>query len=169
MRLAFADMYKDVNFMYKLSIIFHAHTHTQDFAMLDPTFNSTFTCPVDPANENIILGSIRAMCRICKNISNPDNGLILKGNYQCFAPGLVRDFGCLLDLAKGIKECLPFVSSFSSSSSKGVTVKADYGGHVNDRGTRQLQYLAMAFRSVSFLYFMFCCVLLHPRGKSSHN
>jgi hypothetical protein len=123
----------------------HTHTHSQDFALLDPKFNFTFTCPVDPANRNIILGSIRAMCRICQNISNPDNDLILKGNFQCFAPGLANDFGCLLNLARGIRECRPLVSS---ASTKGVTVKAGYGEHTDDRGTKQLQYLAMAFRSV---------------------
>ena len=140
----------------------HTHTHSQDFALLDSKFNLTFTCPVDPANKNIILGSIRAMCRICQNVSNPDNGLVLKGNYQCFAPGLANDFSCLLNLARGIRECLPFVSSFTSSSSKGVTVKAGYGKHMDNRGTRQLQYLAMAFRSVSSSFILWCVL-----GKSS--
>lgn len=141
------------------------HILLQDFALLDSKFNSTFTCPVNPSNKNIILGSIRAMCRICQNISNPDNGLVLKGNYQCFDPHLQNDFNCLVNLAREIRECLPFVRSFTSPTPKGVTVKAGYGKYMDQRGTRQLQYLAMAFRSVSN---PFICSVFWGKSLISH-
>ena len=130
-----------------------AHTHTQDFAVLNANFNSTFSCPLSPGSQTLITGSIRAMCRICLNISNPDNGLVLKGNFQCFSRALVNDLGCLINIAQGVKECLPLINAFTSSS-KAVTVKAEHGIHKDTDGTITLQYLAMAFRSVSssFVY-----------------
>ena len=97
--------------------------------------------------EPTVINAIRAMCRICLNVSDPANGLVLKGNFQCFAPSLLSQLGCLLDKARPLPECQPFVTPSYSAK---VTVKAEAGVYYNTtNGVRSLQYLAMAFRSVS--------------------
>lgn len=137
-------------FSFSLSSLF------QDFAILDTNFNSTFSCPMDLASQSVISGSIRALCRICLNISNPDNGLVLKGNYECLPRAIVNDLSCFLSVFREIKECRPLLESLQSPP-KGVTVKANHGMYNRGDGTKSLQYLAMAFRSVSVcVYRVFC-------------
>lgn len=120
----------------------------QDYAIQDDSFIGNFTCNQKPANTIDLTGSIRALCRICSNISNPDNGLIMEGNYNCLPSSLFSpSFSCLRSIALKVPECLPLLTQDTSN----VSVIAEAGIHYNrTTGTSNVQFVAMAFRSVKY-------------------
>ncbi len=115
--------------------------------MQDDSFVGNFTCSSRPGIVNST-GAIRAFCRICNNISSPDNGLIMEGNYNCLPRTLLStSFRCLYDSAWSLPECQPLFRQDIRNVS--VTAAADSYSNSTDGGTKNLRYLAMAFKSVS--------------------
>lgn len=112
--------------------------------MEEDSFYGNLTCNYRP-NKIDLTGSVRALCRLCANITNPANGLIMEGNFNCF-PTSLKAFGCLLNIAVNLPEC----QGVLVPDTRNVSVLAESGVYYNttDRST-SLQYLAMAFRSVS--------------------
>ena len=92
-----------------------------------------------------------ALCRICKNITDPANGLVLNKSAQCLPllSGQNNDLSCLLSEVwryRSYQECRDMFHPNSDSP----LVAAHFG--VDDSTTDQthsLRYLSMAFRSVS--------------------
>ncbi len=114
--------------------------------MQDDSFVGNFTCSSRPGIINST-GAIRAFCRICNNISSPDNGLIIEGNYNCLPRTLLSSFPCLYNSARSLPECQPLLLRDRRNVS--VTAAADSYYNSTDGGTKNLRYLAMAFKSVS--------------------
>ena len=125
------------------------HPFLQRQAILDKSFSSMFTCP-PPSSSSFslpsLLGTLRAMCRVCHNISNPANGLVLNGTFTCFPPEIVETLE---------SKCLPPGFSLSNleecraAKSGNSYVRAHYNYTKTETGAGSLRFLAMAFRSVS--------------------
>ena len=125
------------------------HPFLQRQAILDKSFSSMFTCP-PPSSSSFslpsLLGTLRAMCRVCHNISNPANGLVLNGTFTCFPPEIVETLE---------SKCLPPGFSLSdleecrAAKSGNSYVRAHYNYTKTETGAGTLRFLAMAFRSVS--------------------
>ena len=118
-------------------------------AVLDKSFSTMFTCPPSSSSYSLpsLLGTLRAMCRVCHNISNPANGLVLNGTFTCFPPEIVKTLE---------DKCLPPGFSLSNLEEcrevKGGNsyVRAHYNYTKTQTGAVTLRFLAMAFRSVSY-------------------
>ena len=134
--------------------------------MLDSSFSDVFSCNLNPYSGptriSKLKGALNGLCRLCSNISNPQNGLVLDGNFQCFpqSHGILQS--CILEVAKNISECKSLLHSERSKLS--VRAKASIvTNQSNVTGMEhkhvQLRYLAMAFRSVSSLSSLglLCC------------
>jgi len=105
---------------------------------------------------------VRAICRLCSNISNPNNGLVLDGNYECI-PQVSQNtdsfhlLSCLLGEVSGVEECREVFARQADNyggggenSSISVPALASVSeGEVQGGPGLQMQYLAMGFRSVS--------------------
>ena len=97
-------------------------------------------------------GAVRALCRICKNISEPANGLVLNRSAQCLPQSfqaLYRDLGCLATEFLNYRyheECRDMF--FPNSDSSSVVAKGPVDSNSTDN-THSLRFLSMAFRSVS--------------------
>lgn len=125
--------------------------YLQDFAELDPAFHGNFSCP-RRFNSVGLDGAVRALCRICKNISEPANGLVLNRSAQCLPQSfqaLYRDLGCLATEFLNYRyheECRDMF--FPNSDSSSVVAKGPVDSNSTDN-THSLRFLSMAFRSVS--------------------
>jgi PERQ amino acid-rich with GYF domain-containing protein len=86
------------------------------------------------------------MCRVCHNISNPANGLVLNGTFTCFPPEIVETLE---------SKCLPLGFSLSNleecraAKSGNSYVRAHYNYTKTETGAGSLRFLAMAFRSTT--------------------
>ncbi len=121
--------------------------------MQDDSFVGNLTCSSKPSHVDLT-GTIRALCRICSNVTNPDNGLIMQGNFNCLPSSLLSSpFYCLYNQVRSLPECLPLLSRDRRNVSSAVGAVADTYYNVTDGGSRNLQYMAMGFRSVSCM----CC------------
>ena len=116
----------------------------QDLAELDPAFNANFSCPQKSGFVSL-KGTIRALCRLCANITDPVNGLVLDRNAQCL-PSPSSKFSTLL-------YCWGISSINQLSECQGVHSKGGYvNPHIsNEDGRRTMKYYAMTFLSVSIL------------------
>ena len=121
----------------------------QEYARLDTSFSTLFTCNSNLAlaNPARVTGALRAMCRICANISNPANNLTLVGNYQCLPRSVQNSLSCLFPVISNIAECRPLLLGADASK---VSVSATANVTGSTYGKKSLFYLAMAFRSVSY-------------------
>ncbi len=131
--------------------------------MQDDSFVGNFTCSSRPGIINP-KGAVRAFCRICTNISSPDNGLIMEGNYNCFPRTLLSSsFRCLYYSAQSLPECQPLLRQDTRNVS--VTAAADSYYNSTDGGTKNLRYLSMAFKSVShYVYFILKALALYTHN-----
>ena len=127
--------------------------YLQDYAELDPAFHGNFSCP-KRSNSVGLDGAVRALCRICKNVTEPANGLVLNKSAQCLpltSRDLYNQLGCLA------REFLRFQYHeechdmfFPNSDSSSVVAKGPVDSNSTDN-THSLRFLSMAFRSVSYL------------------
>lgn len=123
------------------------HMTLQDWAVLDEVFHNSFTCPL-PRNSISLTGTLRALCRLCLNISNPENGLVLNGTYMCFPQSLLTTFSCLRNYLFLSPECNKVYQEAQHQDKSSTSVLAEYKVDNNKDGSTSLRYLAMAFRSV---------------------
>lgn len=122
----------------------------ENSAVLDPGFHSLFTYPFPSDSTNSRLtGAVRALCRICANVSNPDNGLALEGNYQC-VPASSRDgyMQSVMAHLSPIAAALPECGTFLNYNSENRSVYAGGGGNRTAFGI-SLLFLAMSFKSTT--------------------
>ena len=112
---------------------------SQNLAVLDPAFKENFSCPRKTSAP--LSGTIRALCRLCRNIIDPDNGLVLNRNAQCFPS--TSQFSSWLrcwdvsDLS-GCEDVL------SLDGNVALDLKIDR----DESGRQSLRYYAMGFLSV---------------------
>ncbi len=118
--------------------------------MQDDSFVGNITCRPKPGDIDLT-GSIRALCRICTNISDPKNDLIMQGNYNCFPSFLKSTFYCLYNSLSILPECQHVLYRDRSNVSQAVLAVANTYYNVSNGGSTNLQYMAMGFRSVSGL------------------
>ena len=116
---------------------------SQRQAIMDTAFSSAFTCPPSSSSSSFSLsGTVRAMCRLCQNISNPNNSLVLEGTFSCFPSSLTSMlYSCHSIDASRYEECAGVLGSNDH-------IDTEYN-ITSSNGKRTLNYLAMAFRSVS--------------------
>ncbi len=117
--------------------------------MLDLSFKNSFTYPRDSTYASTsLLGTVNALCRICKNITDPKNGLVLNRNAQCFPDSISKTTTFekfLSNLGVSNYRSLPGCQGLPPSN---TTVKAKFGNETTTTST-SLTFLAMAFQSVS--------------------
>ena len=138
----------------------------QNYAVLDPAFHGNFSCPRKPHSVSLD-GAVLALCRICKNITDPANGLVLNRSAQCLPLLSNNDLSCLLSEVwryRSYKECRDMF--YPNSDSPSVAAHFDVDESTTDQ-THSLRYLSMAFRSVSLEYIVVytCTIVL---WKSAH-
>lgn len=129
---------------------------TQQTARLDHSFTSLFTCTSpyrSPPSTNTgrLTGALRAMCRICANISNLSNNLTLGGNYQCVPSSGDRYLQSMLSCLQPTMYSIPECSSLFTADPSKISVSATANVTQTVGGSISLFYLAMAFRSVSLI------------------
>ena len=113
-------------------------SYHKNSAVVDSRFSQTLRCPVQSSSQ--VMGTLRALCRLCANLSNPSNGLVLPDGAECAPIGLVQsNLPCLLPIITSMAEC-------SSLLLQADALDAKYSYNIT---TNRLVFLAMAFRSVS--------------------
>ena len=118
--------------------------------MLDPVFHGNFSCP-RKSNSVSLDGAVLALCRICKNITDPANGLVLNRSAQCLPAiyGQNNYLSCLVSEVwryRSYSECRDMF--YPNSDSPSVAAHFDVDDSTTDQ-THSLRFLSMAFRSVS--------------------
>lgn len=96
---------------------------------------------------------MKALCRLCANLSAISNGLVLPNGAECIPAGLLQSsLSCLQPVVLSLPEC------------KGLQLQAEAldARYFYNASTNSLVFLAMAFRSVSM-----CC--WHYHQQSSHS
>ena len=86
------------------------------------------------------VGVVNALCRLCKNISNPDNGLVLKDGAECIPA--ISDSGsrsCLQSALSSASECQS-LDLLKYTNAEGIQAIGE---------PENFTFIAMAFRSVS--------------------
>ena len=130
-------------------------------AILNPAFSSTLTCPPSSfSSPPPLIATVRAMCRICSNISNPARGLVLSGSFNCF-PAKLRPIldNCLYQSAR--KRVTDLEECRTVKDSTNAHIEAEFNYTVSSGDQKSLQFLAMAFRTVSCIYhvqYVYCVV-----------
>ena len=107
-------------------------------AVVDSRFSQVFRCP--SPSVNYLTGTVRALCRLCANLSDPSNGLVLPSGAECFPAALLQSGpSCLRATFSSVTEC-------SGLLTQAETIDAKFAHNTT---TNSLVFLAMAFRSVS--------------------
>ena len=96
---------------------------------------------------------VRAMCRICRNISNPANGLVQPNGAKCFPASFASYLA-------NYQECA-FLSQTSSSTA--LTVDPLIYVEAANSNSFSVKSVVMAFRSVS-LYTVYVHTYVHDDG-----
>lgn len=110
-------------------------------AVVDSVFSRTLRCPIT-AQVSHVTGTLKALCRLCANLSNTINGLVLPNGAECFPVELAQSrLTCLLNVMMSIPEC-------SNLQLQADALDTKYG--YND-STNSVTFLAMAFRSTTYV------------------
>jgi PERQ amino acid-rich with GYF domain-containing protein len=97
------------------------------------------------------------MCRLCRNISSPRNGLVLNDTFTCFPPEMLSTIDSCLYSASRVR--LTDIADCGGSVLSGNSrVSAKYNYTKSSAGDLSLRFLAMAFRSTT-----------QPSGSATEN